>query len=300
MMNIINNAKDGTFKKLSIIIVNYNGRDYLKDCLNSLKKFPLPDLKEYDFDIVIIDNASTDGSVEMTEKFFPGMEVIKNSKNEGFAAANNIGIKKTFSEYILLLNSDCEVYRDSLLKLVDFMDKKKDAGVAGPKILNSDGSLQLSCRKFPSIIDAAMHSLIGGFKPDNPFSRRYQLADICKDETFVTDWVSGSCMIIRREALKSTGLMDEKYFMYVEDTDLCYQMWQKNWKVYYYPESIILHHWGKSTKKGSLSSSIMMQKSAAYFFRKNNRRSSKILLYPLILVVLGARILLNFVKNLLK
>jgi GT2 family glycosyltransferase len=296
-----NNSKPDNVnaKKLSVIIVNYNGHDYLKKCLKSLEKFALPG-SGYSSETVVVDNASTDGSVEMTEKFFRSVKIIRNNSNKGFASAVNSGIESTFSEFILLLNSDCEVYGNSLRMLVDFMDGNSCAGVAGPKILNSDGSVQLSCRKFPALMDAAMHAIIGSVKPDNVFSRRYKLAEIPKEDTFMVDWVSGSCMMIRRDSLIDTGLMDEKYFMYVEDADLCWRMWKEGWKVYYFPESRILHHSGKSTKKGGIKSVITMQKSTAYFFRKNYRQTAKILLYPLLLVVLGMRILLTFIKNLLK
>ena len=252
----------------------------------------------------MVDNASSDGTVKAMRKDYPYLKLIENARNKGFAAANNIAIKSSSSEYILLINSDCRVYTNSIDKLLEFADANDDAGITGPRIINNDGSLQFSCRKFPSFFDAGMHSLLTNIAPDNPFSRRYKLTDINRDEISKVDWVSGSCMLIRRAALNDTGLMDEKYFMYVEDTDLCYQMWKKGWKVYYFPESEILHHIGGSTKNNALSgavtSSIRMQKSVLYFFWKNYRKTLKVLLLPLLLMLLGIRIFLTFIKNLLK
>jgi GT2 family glycosyltransferase len=286
--------------KSSIIIVSYNSLSYLRDCLDSINK----NKPSESFEITVVDNASSDGTVEAMRKDYPHLKLIENARNEGFAAANNMAIKSTSSEYILLINSDCRVYENSIDRLLEFADASKDAGIAGPRIINSDGSVQLSCRKFPSFFDAGMHSILTNIAPDNPFSRRYKLADINRDEVSEVDWVSGSCMLIRRAALVDTGLMDEKYFMYVEDTDLCYQMWKKGWKVYYFPESEILHHIGGSTKNNALSgavtSSIRMQKSVLYFFWKNYRKTLKVLLLPLLLMLLGIRIFLTFIKSLLK
>jgi GT2 family glycosyltransferase len=282
--------------KLSVIIVSFNSAGYLYDCLDSLIKNP-PRCK---FEIVVVDNASKDASVSIVKKSFPDIKLIENKKNLGFARANNIAIRETDSRYILLLNSDCCVYKKSLDTMIDFMERNEVAGVEGPRIINSDGSVQYSCRRFPSFFDAGMHSILENIAPDNPFSRRYKLVDIKRDSTIEVDWVSGSCMMIRRAALDDTGLLDEKYFMYVEDTDLCYQMWLNNWKVFYNPDSQILHHIGGSTDNGRVRASVQMQRSALYFFWKNNRNSIKILVLPLLVIVLGLRILLTFIKNLLK
>ena len=282
--------------KLSIVIVSYNSLTFLRECLESIVQNP----PECSSNIIVSDNASADGSVEMLEKYFNNIKLIKNVKNVGFAKAANIAIMTSDSEYILLLNSDCQVFKGSLDGLVSFMDEYTEAGVQGPKIVNSDGSLQYSCRSFPSFIDAGMHALLVNITPDNRFTRRYKLLDTKRDKPFEVDWVSGSSMLIRRAALDETGLLDENYFMYVEDTDLCYRMWQKGWKVIYNPGTCIMHHIGGSTKNERNRASIRMQKSALYFFWKNNKKTPKVLLLPVILMVLGLRILLTFIKNLLK
>lgn len=284
------------YNKLSIIVVSYNSLKLLKECLDSLLAYPTDEK----FEIIVVDNNSSDGSAAFVESRYPQVRLISNDKNIGFASANNLAIKSSDSDLILLINSDCRVYKDSLNMLIYFMDNTPGVGIAGPKIINSDGSIQFSCRRFPSIFNAGLHSILTNIAPDNPFSRKYKLADICRDKPFEVDWVSGSCMLIRRISLKDTGYLDENYFMYAEDVDICYQMWKKNWKVYYFPYSEILHHIGGSTADKKLKSSIMMQKSIFYFFLKNYRKSWKVLLVPLLVAVLGLRIFLTFIKNIFR
>jgi len=284
---------------ISISIVSYNSLSFLKECLNSILENP-PGLR---YEIIVTDNASSDGTAEFLRKNYPEVTLILNSRNIGFAAANNKAIRKSHSKYVLLINSDCKVYRNSLDNLIEFMERNPEAGIAGPKIINSDGTVQLSCRKFPSIFNAAVHTILGDVFPQNPFSKRYKLADIPRDKPFKVDWVSGSCMIIRRKALEDTGLLDEKYFMYVEDLDICYRMWQKDWMVYYYPQAEIMHYIagsGGSSGLSKIKSSFRMQKSVFYFFWKNYKKTWKIILIPLLLVILGLRLSFNVIKSFFK
>jgi hypothetical protein len=260
-----------------------------------------------------VDNASTDGTSRFIAVDHPGIILISNKENIGFAAANNQAIKTTDSKYILLINSDCEVYKDSIDKLIDYMDKNPRVAAAGPKIINSDGSVQYSCRSFPSFFSAAAHSVLVHIYPNNPVSRKYMMTGIRRDRPVSVDWVSGSCMMIRRKALEETGPLDEKYFMYVEDLDICYRMWKKDWEVHYVPDSEVLHHIGGSSRKTSSSgnqgrksrraqirASYRMQKSVFYFFWKNYKVSIKVLLIPLLFMILGLRFLIAVVKSMVK
>jgi len=289
-------GKDKKKKELTISIVTYNSLDFLKECLESIFKNP----PLVDYGIIVVDNASEDGTSEFIKKNYPAVTLISNTKNIGFAAANNQAIKNSDSRYIVLINSDCEVYGGSLDNLMEFMDKNAGAGIAGPKIINSDGTTQLSCRRFPSLLDAAAHNILGDIFPGNPFTKKYKLAGVSRDKPFKVDWVSGSCMIIRRKALEDTGELDEKYFMYIEDVDMCYRMWQKGWVVYYYPEAEIMHHAGGSTGRGrceKIKSGFRMQRSAFYFFCKIYRKNWRIILIPLLLIVLGARLAISILKG---
>jgi len=288
-----------TYKyRLSIIIVSYNSRDYLDGCLKSVLKYHAPSNGKTE--VIVVDNASKDGSAELVKNNYKQVKLIINSSNMGFSRANNIAIRQSDSEYILLINSDCEIFENAVDELISFMDRNRSTGVSGPKIINSDGSIQLSCRRFPSFFDAGMHSVLEHIAPGNRFSRRYKLADIDRTRHFEVDWVSGSCMMVRREAFNEVGLLDENYFMYVEDIDLCYQMWKKGWKVFYNPYAEILHYAGKSTHVGATAASIRMQKSIFYFFWKNYRKTWRIVFLPVLPFFLGLRILLTFFKNLLK
>jgi len=286
--------KDKKIKDLTVSIVTHNSLNFLKECLYSIYKNP-PGVK---YEIIIVDNASGDGTAGFVRKNYPEVTLISNSRNIGFAAANNKAIKKSNSKYLLLMNSDCRVYEKSIDGLVDFMEKNPKVGIAGPKIINSDGTIQLSCRRFPSIFNAAAHTVLGDIFPNNPFSKKYKLAGIRRENPFKVDWVSGSCMVIRKKALEEdTGVLDENYFMYVEDLDICYRMWQKNWEVYYYPLAIIMHHVAGSSDGGKIKSSFRMQKSVFYFFWKNYRRNWRIILIPLLVLILGLRLLLAIIKS---
>lgn len=292
-----------SLKTISIIIVSFNSRDYLKNCMDSIIRFP-PDLGENEYEVIIVDNNSSDGSASFIEKNYlkhSFVRLIKNDKNMGFSHANNLAIKNSNSRYYFLLNSDTEVYENSIGGLIDFFEtsakKQINIGVAGPKIINSDGSLQLSCRRFPSFINAAFYTILAGIKPDNRFSRRYKLADADRSRPFEVDWVSGSAMMISGDAIKQTGMFDENYFMYVEDVDICYRMWRSGFKVYYYPLVKILHHIGGSGVSDLMLPQIRMQKSVLYFYIKTYKKSWKIILIPLVFPILGFRILITYLKN---
>ena len=202
------------------------------------------------------------------------------------------------------------MYKNSIDKLIGYFKENPKVSVAGPRILNSDGTIQYSCRTFPSFFGAAVHTLLAHIYPNNPITRKYKLVDVCRDEPFKVDWVSGSCMMIRRSALKDTGLFDEGYFMYVEDIDLCYRMWQKGWEIHYMPHSEVLHHIAGSSRKNksskkksrraSMKASYRMQKSVFYFFWKNYRGTSRVLLIPFIIIGLGFRLLIAIVKSLIR
>lgn len=249
------------------------------------------------YEIIVVDNASSDGSVKFVKDNYPEVTVISNDRNIGFAAANNKAIKRSNSKYMILMNSDCRVFKRSLDNLVEFMEKNPKAGIAGPKMINTDGTIQLSCRRFPSAFDAAAHTVLTNIFPHNPFSRKYKLADTKKDSPFEVDWVSGSCMIVRRKALDESGFLDENYFMYVEDLDICHRMWKKNWKVFYCPHAEVMHHIGGSSGGRKIKASFRMQRSVFYFFWKNYKKSWKVILVPPLVLLLGFRFFLAVIRS---
>jgi GT2 family glycosyltransferase len=279
---------------------------YISECIDSIYKNPPQD----EYEIILVDNASADGTAQHIRKNYPGIKLVANNKNRGFAAAVNQGTDVSTSEYILLINADCEVYEHSIDRLIEYLDKNPKVAVAGPRILNSDGTIQYSCRTFPSFKDAAIHTLLAHIYPNNPVTRKYKLMDVNRDQPFKVDWVSGSCMMIRAKALEDTGTFDENYFMYVEDIDLCYRIWQKDWEVHYMPHSEVLHHIAGSSRKkktrdkksrrAQIKASWRMQKSVFYFFWKNYRGTYRVLLIPFIFLALGFRFLAAAIKSLIK
>ena len=288
-------------KILAVIVVSYNSRSYLEKCINSIVE-SIPETEEDIIELIIVDNNSDDGSKSLIEDLCKKHAILKsiiNVKNMGFAYANNQAIKSSSANYFFLLNSDTEIYEDSIESVLEYIKNdipSNKIGIIGPKIINSDGTIQSSCRKFPSLINAVAHNILSLINPDNKFSRQYKMADADRSKSFETDWVSGSAMIISKAAMDNSGLFDDKYFMYVEDVDLCYRMWKSGYKVVYFPKIKVLHHIGKSGNNNPVKAQKMMQKSALRFFVKINKKSWKIILIPFVLPILGFRIILTWIN----
>ena len=236
---------------LSIIIVNYNVRDFLHHALVSLRKA----MKGLRGEIIVVDNASDDGSIEMVRRRFPGVQLIASKTNLGFARANNLGLKRARGKYLLLINPDTLVQEDTLRVMIKFFEDNPDVGLAGCKVLNPDGSFQLACRRSfprPWIAFTKMVGLSALF-PGSRLFGRYNLTYLSPDETYELDAVSGSFMMIRREAYEHVGGLDEDFFMYGEDLDWCYRIQQAGWKNYYVHSTQIIHYKGESTKRSNLN-----------------------------------------------
>jgi GT2 family glycosyltransferase len=192
----------------------------------------------------VVDNNSSDNSVKLIEEHYPEVHLIRNSSNFGFSYANNQAIGRCRGKYILILNPDTVVTRSALDELVKFMEKHPDAGVGGAKILNFDGSIQYSCRRFPTLLYVffGRQSIFARFLPSNRISEQYLMMNEDYSKNLEVDWVFGAAMILRREALREVGIFDEDYFIFVEDTDLCYRMKEKGWKVYFVSNAVVFHH----------------------------------------------------------
>lgn len=231
-------------KKLSIVIVNLNTKDLTIGCLRSIEKVA----KDLSFEVLLTDNGSTDGSVEALrslkkEKYWENrLTLIFNKSNTGYAKANNQGIRKARGKYLLLLNNDTIVHEGALQNLVGFAEKTSDAGVIGSRLLNIDGSLQMSCYHFPTITNAVKEYWFGEKGLFEKFAPR-------NDNPVNVDSVVGAAFLITPEARKRVGILDERYFAYFEDIDYCRQTWRKGLKVYYLPNSVITHYHGATFKK---------------------------------------------------
>ena len=252
--------------KLSVIIVSWNVREELTGCLRSLRDNRPRD----EFEVIVVDNASTDGTAEAIKKSFADFRLIANSENRGFAAANNQGIKESGGEYVLLLNPDTIVRPKSLDILINFMDEHKGAGVCSPKLLNEDGTTQPSARRFPTF-RAALHRhtifrSIGIFRKQY---RRWLMKDFSHDEQTDVDQLMGACLLVRRSVLEEVGLLDEDFFMYYEEVDLCFRIKRAEYRVVFVPEATIVHLGGRSAAQVLVRKRIAAMTSLLKFFRKH-------------------------------
>jgi GT2 family glycosyltransferase len=228
---------------LSIALVSWNNREYVDQCLRSIDE-AIVDLK---YEIIVADHGSSDGTLEMLEEFFPDVVVIRNEENLGVARGNNQCIQKSKGRHILILNNDTVVNHDSITAMVDFLDEHPDAGAVGGNLLNPDGSLQSSFCYFPTLKEEFLIvSHLG--KRFNPIHPSYQ--EIWPEVREV-DWMSSASILVRREAIEDIGLIDEEYFIYSDETDWQYRLWQSGWKVYYLPEVTTIHYGGGSFEPGS-------------------------------------------------
>lgn len=237
--------------QLSVIIVNYNVKYFLEQCLYSVKKAS----ENLDVEIFVVDNNSVDGSTQLIKEKFPDVTLIKNDKNLGFSKANNLAIKRAKGRYILLLNPDTVVEEDTFEKTIGFMDSNADAGGLGVKMIDGKGNfLPESKRGLPTpwVAFYKMFGLSGLFPRSKKFGK-YHLSYIDKNKIAEIDIISGAFFLIRKSVLKITGLLDENFFMYGEDIDLSYRILKAGYKNYYFPETTIIHYKGESTKKGSLN-----------------------------------------------
>jgi GT2 family glycosyltransferase len=252
---------------LSIIIVNYNVKEFLQNLIFSIQKAAF----NLNYEIIIVDNNSEDGSVEFIREKFPFIKLLVNKENLGFSKANNNALSKAQGKYILILNPDTLVSEDTFSKMIIFFETNPNAGLAGCKILNPDGTLQLACRRsFPGPWTAFCK--VTGLSSLFPHSRlfaRYNLTYLNENETYEVDAVSGSFMMITREVYEKVGGFDEEFFMYGEDLDLCYRIQKAGLKVFYVHSTQIIHYKGESTKRSSLDETKFFYNAMHLFVKKH-------------------------------
>ncbi|MFJ7736030.1 glycosyltransferase family 2 protein [Lysinibacillus sp. NPDC097287] len=232
---------------LSIVIVNYNTKKLTIDCIQSVINSKL----NFQYEIFVVDNASSDGSVEQIKKTFPPVYVISNKENVGFSKANNQAIKECNGRYILLLNSDTIVNEDTLDEMIRFMDGETNVGAVGCEVNLPDGTLDKAChRGFPTP-EASFYYLIGLAKkfPNSPKYNSYHKSYMNMNEVHDIDCLVGAFMMVRREAIEQVGLLDEEFFMYGEDIDWCYRIKESGWRIVYNPTVSITHYKGASSRR---------------------------------------------------
>ncbi len=249
--------------ELSIIIINYKTRDLTINCIESIYEHT----PEIPFEIILLDNGSDDEIEEKILKRFPHVKFIETGHNMGFAKANNFGMSNAHGEFLLLLNNDTRLIEPNLDELVGDMKRDPLMGVLGPRHIDGEGEFQLSCGKFPTLRSEFVRKLIHRRLSLNDYRLRDYL-DGKYSNGSVVDWVSGSCLLVRREVLKEVGLFDERFFMYFEDVDLCRRVRDAGWKVAYAPDRTLIHYGGASVKKNLLSVMVENRRSQLYFSQK--------------------------------
>ncbi len=267
---------------LSIIIVNYNVKEFLQNLLHSIEKASAKISKE----IIVIDNASDDGSVEVIREKFPSLTLIENKTNAGFGKANNQGLAIANGKYILFINPDCIVSEDTFINMLSFFEEHPECGLAGCKILNSDGTLQLACRRsFPG--PWTSFTKVTGLSNLFPKSRifaRYNLTYLDENKTNEVDALSGSFMMMRKDVYEKVGGFDGQFFMYGEDLDLCYRVQKAGHKVFYVHSTQVIHYKGESTKRSNLDETKLFY-DAMHLFVKKHLSS-----FPLVEIILRSAI----------
>jgi len=257
---------------LSIVILSWNVCDLLRQCLKSVARDrPLSaDHPPLATEIIVVDNASSDGSVEMVRAEFPGVRLIANQANRGYTGGNNDGIAAATGRYVMILNPDTRVLDDALVAMVAYADAHPDVGVVGPQLLNPDGSVQSSRRRFPTLMTGLFESTWLQSLAPRDVLRRYYVRDQPDAAIQEVDWLFGACFLVRREVIQQVGTLDEDFFMYSEEMDWCRRIRQAGWKVVYLPEAQVIHYGGKSSDQVAAQRHIYFQTSKVRYFRKHH------------------------------
>lgn len=285
--------------KLSILIVNWNTRDLVVKCLNAALKNAPP----FEFELIVIDNHSSDNSADTLVKIFGSQQKIKilqSAQNLGFAKANNLAFEHASGEFILLLNSDTEVQEGALEELVRYLERNPEVGVVGPKLLNPDGTTQASLRRFPRIWSSVMvfSGLHRFFRP-----RRYLMEDFDyhNEEAQEVDQVMGAALLTRRRIVSELGFLDEKFWLWYEEVDFCKRVKDAGYQVKYYPKAVVMHEGAQSFSQMNVyERKRVVARSLCYYFQKHGSRFEVVLLEIAVPVVLFTAKLLDYLQKVFK
>lgn len=283
---------------LSIVIVNFNTRELLKACLRSVEA----SRTARPWELFVVDNASADGSADMVAAEFPWATLIRSESNRGYAYANNLGLRRAAGSYLLLLNPDTVLPPDALQQMVDYMDAHPEAGIAGPKLVRQDGSLDLACRRsFPSP-EVSFYRMLGLSKlfPRSSRFGRYNLTYLNPDRPAEVDSVVGAFMIVRSEAVSQVGMLDESFFMYGEDLDWAFRIKSRGWKVLYNPAVVVLHYKGESSRRHPRKAILEFYRAMHLFYRKHYAAQTNVLLGALIVAAIWAKCAVTLALNYLR
>lgn len=286
---------------LSVIIVSWNVRELLGQCLASLQRATLSaragDGQALAIEIIVVDSGSEDGSADLVRERYPDALLLPQSVNIGFTRGNNIGLERARGEYLLLLNPDTEVSPSALGSMIGFMRGQPRAGILGPHTLNSDGSHQSTRRRFPTLMTGIFESTwLSSWAPAG-VERHYRMLDRPDDAILKADWVQGSALMMRRGVYADIGGLDEGYTMYSEELDYCRRAKSAGWLVYYHGGAYITHHGGKSSEQAAAFKQIHFQTSKLRYFRKHHGYAQYLCLRALLLLQFSWQLCLESVKG---
>lgn len=242
-------TKSSACNLVSIVIITRNAKYSLRKCLQSIYE----NIKN-PFEIILIDNASNDSTVEMIQKMYPEVCLIKNQRNRGVAPARNQGLRLCRGDYILILDDDTEIINGAIDQMINFMNVNLNVGVCGPQLTEQNGTPLPSCKRFPSLLSIILNRCF-----DNPRTRaplileRHLMLDWDHRKASPVDYIIGACQFIRKEALLEVGYYDDKIFYGPEDIDFCFRMWSKKWEVWYFPDARVVHETRRITKRNPLT-----------------------------------------------
>lgn len=280
---------------LSIIIVNWNVKELLMECLRSIEE----QAGDINLEVIVVDSASSDESADMIEEAFPWVKLIASKQNLGYPRGNNVGISVSSGRHILILNPDTVVLNDALTVLVNYLEEHIDVGAVGPQLLNIDGTVQSSRRRFPSLITGLFEST--WLEPLAPESllKRYYAMDLPDNQENDVDWLTGASLMVPRRVIDHVGLFDEGYFMYSEELDWCRRINDAGWRVVYLPQAQIVHHAGKSSEQAVTARHVNFQQAKLRYFRKHHGRAAASSLRLFLLANYSWQLALEAMKGLL-
>lgn len=282
-------ARPDFSNSVGAVVVNYNAGELLARCLASLEQDAVAE-------VVVVDNGSTDGSTALVQDLAVPSRLIRSPRNGGYGAGANLGARASDREFLFICNPDLVAEPGAISCLAEALDARPDAAVAGPMLLETDGSVYPSGRTFPDLGDALGHGFVGLFWRDNPWTRRYRLLGEAQHRARDADWVSGAGFLVRRQAFEAVGGFDESYFMYVEDVDLCWRLRRAGWSVLYEPSARVVHEQGRSTSRSPYRMLAAHHRSILRFARRSSEGRQRLLL-PLVAIALGARLALASLKT---
>jgi N-acetylglucosaminyl-diphospho-decaprenol L-rhamnosyltransferase len=276
---------------VAVVLVTYESAEDLAACLGSLPAAAGP----HELEVVVVDNASRDASAEVARRL--GVKVLENPANLGLSRAIDIGAAVAAAPWLLLVNPDTRLEPGSLARMLETAAADPTIGCVGPHLRNSDGSEYPTGRRFPSILVGAVHAALGTVWPGNPATRRYHLTGLDRSRPVQVDWVSGACMLLRREAYEAVGRFDAGYFMYFEEMDFCLRLARAGWRVVYDPGAEVTHILGGSTRSAPYRKVWNHHRSALRFYRRRYAGDPRLLLLPVVALFLLARGLVSLART---